>query len=532
MLEQEVRKSSATKSKKELNVLETQIAVISESGDKTRQENNALSVCQSFRVLDEDNYLIYKKVKDTPNLEAYRFNGVEACKYSTEECQNFIQVPGRNLLRQFGIKHVNTSEISIPKELQSGTKLLGNVKYKGSITKAYLENEYNIGNLPLVLIGSQGGGKTTFMGNYANSSSRANESVVVIDFIKNCGLSDTIKSCVPKDKVVEIDLGTEDGIQGLGYNEITITNDMSVFERLKLASLQSQQIMSLIDSISIGDPLSSRMRRFLNASATVVFAQGFTSVKNVIECLENYKCRKAYIDSLDDELKEMLKEEIDTLMELDEWSKATKDNPSEVIGTKESKIEHILDRVSMLREDFKLKFMYNKPCNNNINLVECMEQGKVILIKMKECDFPTKMIKNILVTYWTSKVWLSVQLRGSIHEKPLRTNILIDEVFQAPTTMKTLEYILPQSRKFGCKFVFSTQYIRQLDSIFDTLDASGASYMLLTGATENDFKYFESRFVDFEYEDLRDMEQYSSLNLIYYSGGYSSFITKLPAPIK
>ena len=38
-----------------------------------------------------------------------------------------------------------------------------------------------------------------------------------------------------------------------------------------------------------------------------------------------------------------------------------KDNPiSEVCGTKDSKIEYILDRINMLREDFKLKYMYNK----------------------------------------------------------------------------------------------------------------------------------------------------------------------------
>ena len=55
--------------------------------------------------------------------------------------------------------------------------------------------------------------------------------------------------------------------------------------------------------------------------------------------------------------------------------------------------------------------------------------------------------------------------------------------------------------------------------------------MLLKGAIENDFNHFKSKLDDFEFEDLRDMEKYSSLNLIYYSKGYSSFITKLPKPI-
>ncbi|MGL5149651.1 MAG: type IV secretion system DNA-binding domain-containing protein, partial [Clostridium sp.] len=181
--------------------------------------------------------------------------------------------------------------------------------------------------------------------------------------------------------------------------------------------------------------------------------------------------------------------------------------------------------------DFKIKFMYNKGLDNNINLSECMDQGKIVLIKMKEGDFPTKMQKNILVTYWISKIWLATQLRGMKHEKPLRANILVDEVFQAPTCMKTLEYILPQSRKFGTKFIFSTQYMKQLDSIFETLEASGSSFMMLTGSTEDDFNHFKSKIESFEFEDLRDMEKFSSLNIIKYSGGYASFITKLPKPI-
>lgn len=536
ILEQQQSLSPATNKKKEATILNTQIAVLTQSSDETRRENNAMSVCQAYRTLDEDNELIYKKEKHKINIEDYDFK-IDTNTMSTDECSNFIQVPGRMLLLQHKIKHINVEENNIPVELKEGTKRLGNAKFKGNTIPAYLENEYNSGNLPLVLIGSQGGGKTTYIGNYAKDCVEAKESLIVIDYIKNCELSNTIKKYVPKDKLIELDLSTEEGIQGLGYNEIEIKPDMKTFDKLKLASLQAQQIMSLIDSVSVGDPLSSRMRRFLNAAANVVFVQGYNSVKNVVECLENCKKRQLYTSSLSLEIKAELEDELNTLKELDEWSKgqkATKDKEEvkpEIVGTNTSKIEHILDRIGMLREDFKLKYMYNKPLNDNINLVKCMEEGKVVLIKMPEADFPTKMQKNMLVTYFTTKIWLASQLRGMFNEKPLRCNTIIDEVFQAPTSMDLLEYILPQSRKFGCKFVFSTQYISQLDKIFSTLEASGSSFMMLTGSTENDFDHFKSKLENFEFEDLRDMEQFSSLNLIKYSKGYASFVTKLPKPI-
>ena len=526
--------SKDTLNKGTKNVLKTQIAIISESSNLNRANSNALSVCQSYKLLEDDNSLVYKKIKQPLKIEDKKFKGVDDNIFSVDECHNFLQSPGRELLNEYSIDHTKVIENPLPVELQHGVKYLGEVKYKEDKYKSYLEDEYNIGNLPLVTIGSQGGGKTTYMSNYVKYCSDAGESVVLVDFIKNCELSDSIKKAIPKDKIIEIDLGTEKGIQGLGYNEIIIKESMSDFEKLKLANLQSQQVMALVDSISVGDPLSSRMRRYLNSAATIVLSQGHNSIKAVIDCLERHDKRKKYIDNLSDNLKNMLEDELNTLEELNEYSKImTKDNPiPDIIGTKASKIEHILDRIGMLREDFKLKYMYNKPLKDNIDLVKCMENGKVILIKMNEQDFQSPMIKNIMVTYWVSKIWLASQIRGGLHDKPLRTNIIIDEVFQAPTCMNTLEYILPQSRKFGCKFVFSTQYIKQLEKIFNTLEASGSSYMLLKGCLEDDFKHFKSKIDNFEFEDLRDMEQFHSMNLIYYSKGYSSFISKLPPPIK
>ena len=532
ILEQQQSLSANTNKKKEATVLNTQIAIQSQSKDLTRRENNALSVAHGYRTLDEDNELIYKKEKHKIKIEDYDYK-IDTNTMSTDECSNFIQVPGRMLLLQHGIKHINVEENNIPEELKEGTKRLGVATFKGSKISTYLENEYNNGNLPLVLIGSQGGGKTTYIGNYAKDCTEAKEGIIVLDFIKNCELSETIKRYVSKNKLIELDLSSKEGIQGLGYNEIEIKENMDPFEKMKLASLQSQQIMSLVDGISIGDPLSSRRRRFLNAAANIVFVQKYNSVKNVVECLEDFRKRKIYIDGLSLELKENLEDEINTLLELDEWSKGSKKEeiPPEVIGTNTSKIEGILDRIGMLREDFILKYMYNKPLKDNINLVKCMEEGKVVLIKMREGDFPTKIQKNLLVTYFITKIWLASQLRGMLSDKPLRCNVIIDEVFQAPTSMNILEYISPQSRKFACKFIFSTQYINQLDKIFDTLEASGASFMMLTGSTEDDFNHFKNKLDNFEYEDLKDMEQYSSMNLIKYSKGYSSFITKLPKPI-
>ena len=522
--------SVSTKKKKEQTILDTQIAVISSSSSIERQTENALSVCQAYSAIDGDNELKYKKIKKR-RFDMFNYSlGVKSSSLSTDEVANFIQVPGKTLLDRFKIDHIKTNETVVPDKLKEGTKLLGTVTYKGVSTNAYIENDYDNGNLPMCAIGSQGGGKTTFLKNYARYCNKAGESVFVIDFIKDCELSDSIREAIPAKDLIEVDLSSQDDLQGFGFNEIILTDDMSDFDKLKLANLQAMQVMSLVDSINPDSPLTARMRRFLNAAANVVFVQKYNSLKNVIECLENHEKRRIYIDGLTSAQKMHLEDEVHALEELDEYSKATKDAPPEVIGTCSSKVDHILDRVALLREDFKLKFMYNLNLNNNIDFVECMDTGKVVLLKMKESEFPTKVHKNILVTYFISKLWLASQLRGSKHKEPSRCNVIIDEVFQAPTCMKDLEYILPQSRKFGLKFFFTLQYAFQLKSIFESLEASGATFLLLTGCNQDDFNKFKDKLPNFQFEDLRDMPRFHAMCLVKYSDGYASFIAKLPAP--
>lgn len=526
--------SSLTKAKKEARVVDTQMVIISSSEDKTRQENNALAVCQSYRALDDDNELNYYKVTSNISPTQYRFPKVDTNTLSVDECHNLIQIPGRDLLKDFNIKHIQTAENPVPEKLQNGYIDLGSVKCKGNSQEAYLEDEYDKGSLPLIPVGAQGSGKSTFMANYYRFANTKKEGGVVIDFIKNCEMSEEVMSYLPqKDKII-LDYNKEECIQGFAFNEFKIDDKMIIFERLSLANLQAQQVLVFVDSINQEQPLQARMRKYLSAASNIVFATGETSLQEVVNCLEDHESRGFYIDKLNGDEKEFLQHELKSLGELDEWSKVTKDNPiSEVIGTKENKIDGILDRISLLREDFKLKYMFNKGSKGNIDFAEELEKGKTIIIRMPQDSFK-KHSKNVIVTFLLSKIWVATEIRGKWNKKPKPTHISVDEIFQTKTAMRMLanDEILPQTRKFGCKFILSCQYTEQIDILMDTLIGAGASFMFLTGTSEKDFKRFENKLEGYDYEDLRDMEKFHSLNLIYYSGGYASFISKLPKPIK
>ncbi|KEI92594.1 hypothetical protein [Clostridium botulinum] len=535
--------SAITRKKENTVVIDTQLIVVSRSKEKIRQQNNAYAVLESYKSLAQDNSLKYKKLNNKIKINPYdyKIKGVDTNRMSTLECNNFIQIPGRELLQRFRINtKVDVLENPIPEELQKGYVYLGPSNYKGKEYKAYMRNEYNFGNLALLLLSPQGGGKTTFIANMSKNNNDKHESVIILDYIKNCELANTVKKVVNKDDVIDLDLSKKECFQGLGFNEVKCEGK-DEFEMFKMSNMKAEQTMSFIDAINTdGLPLTSKMRRYLSAAANLVYIHDDTSIGDVIKCLQDFRKRNyyiSYIDKLSEDGKNYFYDMITTLKELNEI-KEEKDKKTkevirrEIVGTKESKIDGILDRVNLIQENIYLKYMFNMKCDNNVDFIKAMDEGKVILIKMPEDSFNNQMVKNVLVTFFTSKIVLATKLRGSLHEKPSRCNVFYDELYQAPTAENVICSVLSQLRKFGTKIIISAHYMNQLiPQLKNEIKASGASYMLLQGADKKNFEELREEMKPYELEDLLNLKQFHSLNLIKYEKGYAKFITKLPKPL-
>ncbi len=536
--------SKNTKKKENATVVGTQIIVNSNSIDKTRQCNNAISVCESYKVINEDNALVYKKInKDIPiNIEKHIIDKIAINKMSTLECNNLIQIPGRDLLDKYKIKSkVQVLENPIPEELKNGNISIGESKCKGNKQEAFLPKEYNFANLALLLLSPQGGGKTTLIGNIVNNANKAKESNIVMDYIKNCELAESIKKVVNPSDIIDIDLSKEECFQSLSFNEINY-NGTSEFEMFRVANLKAEQTLAFIDAANNeGIALTGKMRRYLSAAANIVYLHNNTSIGDVIKCLNKYQKRIEYVNwarkNISKQGLEYIEDMLDSLDELNEVEKEIDRKTKEVlrcdiVGTKDSKIEGILDRVNLIQENIYLKYMLNMKSDNNINFIKAMEEGKTILIKMPEDKFNNTMVKNVLITFFTSKIILATKLRGALHEEPSRCNVFYDEIYQAPTAEGIICNVLSQLRKFGTKIIISAHYMDQLSNkLKNEIKASGSSYMLLQGADKKNFDELKEELFPYELEDLLKLEQFNSLNLIRYKNGYAKFITKLPEPI-
>lgn len=531
MLDDKKKLSNATINKKESTVLNTQIVVLSDSKDIKRQNNNAISVCESFNSISNDNALVYKKIakKNIFYVTDFKISGVEENKCSIEECQNFMELPGRELLQQHKIiKKIDVLESEVPKELQQGKISVGTSEFKGNKVKSFISTDKEFQNLTLCLIGPTRAGKTTLISNIAKDAVNAKECTILFDFCGNCELSDDVSEVISD--VLNIDCSNFDTLQGLGYNEITPMSD-NIFEIYRCAKTKTSQLMTLINALSDDEELKARMERYLEAAAVIVFIQD-GSIKDVFGVLQDHNLRRKYIDNAPEEQKNNLEEYILGLQELDEWSKATKDNSAAIVGTKLSYIQGILNRVSKLKQNTYMELMLKKDCNTNINLVEEMQKSQLICIRMPEIMFSTQQEKDIYCTYWLTKIWGALQVRKWSVKNRTKVNIVFDELYQVPSCQDFLRSKLSQIAKFGAKPIISCHYLGQIQNIRNELKAANSSYMLISGCDKDNFRELKEELYPYELEDLLNLKRYCSLNLIKYEGGWAKFITKLPPPIK
>lgn len=522
--------SKSTLKKKNDIIINTQIVTFAESNDSIQQNKLIDSISNSFDVIREDNQLIYKPIKNTFKIEDYDYK-VDTIRCSDKEISNFIALPGREILNEY--KNISKNEINeteIPKELQTGYISLGENKYKNTIQKAYFSNDSSLSNLPIAILGGSRSGKTTYSTNLCKNIIDNGEGLIVFDFIKNTEFADNIRSITPTDRIIDLDLSIPDNLQSFSYNEIQINDKIDPIDIVKKSNMQIQQVMSLVDAINEdGSPLTGKMRRYLLSAGKLVFIKNNTSLKDVIKCLQNYNYRMNLINSVNPNIKEYLEENIDTLLELNEYDKKT----GEIVGTKDSKIEGILDRINLLKENINMDIMFNMPPSNNLNFVNAMNDGKVILIRLREDEFFDKISKNVLVTFFISKIWLASQIRGKEKNIP-RCTVLIDEVFQTPMAQRLIGKQLVQSAKFKLKYVLTLHYLNQLyTDVQEALKSANSSYMLISGCDKKAFKELEDEFnlLNYELDDLLNLKRYHSLNLIKTEKSYSAFITKLPPPI-
>ncbi|MFD2703826.1 hypothetical protein ACFSVM_25685, partial [Paenibacillus shunpengii] len=524
------RKISESTSKKATStVIDTQIVVMAESNDPTRQRNAARSIAQSFDTITEDNRLTYRPLRKGFSFTDLNI-GAGKNKIGDLEAQNFIALAGRDVLERFNfIDRIETQETVVPDDLKQGVMCIGTNVYRGHKQPAYLSTDREYQNLTLVMIGPTRAGKSTLIANLSRDAINAGECVIIFDFVGQCELSREVAAAIPQDKVLVIDCADPKKLQGMGYNEVGYSADP--FEAYDNAKKQTTQLMTLVNSINAEETkLSAKMQRYLVSAALVSFING-GSIRDVFNCLQDHEVRQQLIKRVPAAQQDNLKKYIRSLSELDD-----KDKSGEVVGTKETYIVGIIDRLNQLEQNAYMERMLDKGTAGNVDLVEEMQKNQLICIRMPSDMFSTDSERDAYTTYWSTKIWLALQMRskryGGDRSKLVKVNKIVDELYQVQHTEQFMRSKLSQYAKFGLKPIISAHYLNQIKFIRDELRSANASYMLISGCDKKNYEELKSELYPYTEEDLLKLPRYNSLNLIKNNEGYARFITQLPTPIR
>ena len=519
--------SPSTNKKPKTDIIKTQALIVAKSDEKYRETQLCTSIFNTFSSISEDNELEMKELKNNIKVESHNIG----CKFnytSTLEGGKFINIAGKDLIEHHkNIKHNKVLELKAPKCLSSGEIRIGNVKYKDGNEMSYFSSHDEIKKAERVLIGPKGSGKSYKSEQLAKDAIKAGRGVVIIDIIEDCKMSRNIYNMVADpSKIIRINCADISSIQAFSYNEIAMNDTMDPMQVVSNAIKRGQQLQNLLNCINEDvSKLTPRMIKYFYAACAIVYCVKYNaSLGDIRDCLSSPEEREKYINSIPDKYKELLENRIKNLKELDKKEKNK-------ISNYDTKIDGILDRLALLEISLESEIALSKTSETNIDLCDAIQKNKIILIEIPEDVFTSKMIKDVMTTFYTSKIWCAKK-QLSKDQKTL-TEMFFDEFYKCPNTTIVFEEMFEEARKYNLINTVTLHSFLQLNNkCRNLLKAGGASYMLLYGCDVHNYDYLKKDFNNNGYteEDLLNLSEHEALCLIRNEDkNYSSFIAKIPA---
>lgn len=534
ILESDKDLSPSTKKKERALVIDTQIAVISSSKSNNRRESNSIATCQAYSQLGEKtgNELTYRKVnKHIPNVLDINIGTTYNVMSAEEVASTCLQIPGRNILNKSRMKSIQMAETQVPDELQKGVMCLGTNLYKGISKKAYLSEDEQFKFLTLVITGPTRAGKSNFLTHLCRDASNSSECSIIFDFCGIGKLSDEISAGVGGN-ILDINCADYEKLPPMDYCELDNKSN-NPFDLYRSAKSKTEEYVAFINAINIDNKLEPRMLRYFRA-ASIITLMCNGGIKDVFDVLEYPDIRHKYIDSIPKDHVECISDYVRTLEELDDWSRGTAKTEPEIIGTKLSYIQGIINRAECIKANAYSEVMFLNKDKNKINLVEEMQKRDLICIRMPEDLFPTDQERDIFCTFWMTKILSSLQVRLKKYKEEdiKKVNLVIDELYQIPLCQSLLSKHINRIAKKKCKPIISCHSIAQLKGMGDELRSANTSYCLIAGSEKSNYYSLKEELEPYyDLEDMLNMKRFYSMNLIKINNGYSCFITKLPGRI-
>lgn len=520
------RNANMSNQKVTYNGFETQIRVYCTNEERIKYYQKIFSGV--FKILDAEQEIEFVKIdkhksKDREFAEKLTSKNI----FCTKELVPFLKLPDRRLQQDYKTNMKNTIENTqniVPKQLrENASKIrIGEGEYKSDKFMTYFPSDVSMRALSKVYVGPSRSGKTSAIKNFIIDAIDNGDSVICIDTIRNCEICEDVKTYMPEkyqDKLVILDYSNLQQLLPLAFNEIVDVKFDTKIDQMLSASHLTNSLIGFINSIAgfdKEDQLSPRMKKLISCAGKIVLSQPNTTIRNVIDVLMEADIRDKFIKSSGIPEENIM---IQELRRLDDGKGGTNYNP----------ISGIVDRVSVLLNDFATETLISTPSNPMINFTKFANEGKCVFIKLSEEVFDREALKP-LVTFFYFKAWLGVATARSKIANPRLCHLIIDEIHNYPQILSFLSAKVKEAAKFGLSFVISSHLLVDMRMLLPNLKASGSSFILIGGTSKENLKLLETELLNegISLEEAMTTKKYHSLNLINYDREYCAFTSNLP----
>lgn len=515
--------STSSRTKKSDDGFSVRIRAYIVCASKMTAKSYATSIETCMRELEENNRLIQGSIKIGGVKRGFNVKSLIPINRNImngKELASIVNIPNQKLQREFKIDSINVKQVSAPKEcMDSGSGVRCGILFVfGEEKYTYFPKDKNFLAMPKIYIAGMGSGKSTALLNYANDVVSSGQSLIDINFVSKCELAYAIKDMHTNHIIV--DLSNDDNLPSFMLPEIRIPKDATPVYRRKRAGHCATEIEYFINSITSKgtESISTRMGQYLASAAKIVFIYDGMKIQTVFDILDDKRIRDAWINkAIESGVYTEESYEIRKLRDLDEDKKG-------------NLVSGVLDRYSELMRHETFQQMLDSD-NPQFNFIDIMDQNKSISICMPEDEFPNKSIKDVIITFIMCRIRLAMLARA---DRDKIVHVLIDEAHHLKNSLDVISDSIAEPRKYGVAFCFCTHYFNQLgDRLKEAMLNVGGHYLLLKGVGESSYNELKAKIgEDWTYEDIKEMDDYNSFNMIWIRSQHYIFVTKmLPPPL-
>ena len=211
---------------------------------------------------------------------------------------------------------------------------------------------------------------------------------------------------------------------------------------------------------------------------------------------------------------------------VDDNGKPIKDKQEHTINNDQA-IVGINNRIIKLEKEPYVKKMLAQKPKKDENFLEFIEQGITIVVSIPQYEFKSKQIRDMIASYYLSRIWLAVQSRRD-NENAKICNVFMDEVYTIPASIKLLDENVTEFRRHRLPLFTSCHHLGQFGKTLDQFEAAGGNFIFLQSTIEKTYEMVKNDLSPFTYEDIRELKPFHAIIRQRDLTGYTNYIARIP----